>query len=78
MDATNVLREIGCKPEYSELKNMLIIDREIMDVKKNIAGLYGRKKLLEEEKEKRWNAIVEKSRDGGRPVLEELDHIGQP
>ena len=48
MDATNVLRQIGCKPEYPDVKNFLLIDREIQDVKRDIAGLYGRKKLLEE------------------------------
>lgn len=71
MDATNVLRQIGCKPEYSDVKNFLLIDREIQDVKRDIAGLYGRKKLLEEEKERLWSVMREKARHGEVPFREE-------
>lgn len=54
---------------------MVIIDREIQDVKKQIAGLYGRKKLLEEEKEKRWAAILEQSGRGMPSFLKELGNL---
>lgn len=71
MDATNVLQQIGCKPEYPDVKNFLLIDREIQDVKHSIAGLYGRKKLLEEEKERLWGVMREKARHGDGPFREE-------
>lgn len=73
MDATNVLRQIGCKPEYPDVKNFLLIDREIQDVKRSIAGLYGRKKLLEEEKERLWSVMREKARHGEVPFREEAE-----
>lgn len=69
LDVTSVLRQIGCNREYTDIENFVIMEREIRDIKMQIAGLYGRKKMLEEEKEKLWRAIVVKSRHGEFPFL---------